>query len=89
LVMRSLIDGQDRSEARHPLTAAESGVVVRTAMAFAHATEVLGDRRKAAHWLSTTNRALGGEIPMSLLDTSAGEHEVQSLLDRIEYGVYS
>jgi len=41
------------------------------------------------HWLTTANRALGGEIPITLLDTSAGAHEVDAVLDRIEYGVYS
>jgi hypothetical protein len=74
---------------RARLTAEESDVVVRTATALARATEVLGDKDKAVHWLSSPNRALAGEVPITLLDTSAGEHEVQSLLDRIEYGVYS
>lgn len=71
------------------LTPTESDVVVRTARAMARATEVLGEKSKAAHWLSSPNRALGGEIPMSLLDTSAGEYEVETILGRIEYGVYS
>ena len=81
---------QEASEQlRARLTSAESDVVVRTATALARATEVLGNNKKAVHWLNSPNKALGGEVPMSLLDTSTGEHEVQSLLDRIEYGVYS
>ena len=71
------------------LTPQESDAVVRIAQALAKAIDVLGDKRKGAHWLATPNRALGGESPISLLDTSAGTHEVEALLDRIEYGVYS
>jgi putative toxin-antitoxin system antitoxin component (TIGR02293 family) len=71
------------------LTPEQSDAVVRTAGAMAKAIDVLGDRKKAAHWLTTPNRALGGEIPITLLDTSAGAREVEAVLDRVEYGVYS
>jgi putative toxin-antitoxin system antitoxin component (TIGR02293 family) len=71
------------------LTPEQSDVVIRTACILAKAIDILGDRAKAVHWLSTANRALGGEIPITLLDTSAGAHEVEAVLDRIEYGVYS
>ena len=88
-VIVSLIGEMELSLMRTRLTSAESDVVVRTATALARGTEVLGDKKKAIHWLNSPNKALGGEVPMSLLDTSAGEREVQSLLDRIEFGVYS
>jgi len=71
------------------LTPEQSDVVIRTASTLAKAIDILGDRKKAAHWLTTPNRALGGEIPIDLLDTWAGAHEVEAVLDRIEYGVYS
>ena len=71
------------------LTPEQSDVVIRTARTLAKAIDILGDREKAAHWLTAPNRALGGEVPISLLDTSAGAHEVETVLDRIEYGVYS
>jgi uncharacterized protein (DUF2384 family) len=71
------------------LTPEQSDIVIRTARTLAKAIDILGDREKAAHWLTVPNRALGGEIPITLLDTSAGAHEVETLLDRIEYGVYS
>jgi uncharacterized protein (DUF2384 family) len=77
----------DASPAR--LTPEQSDMVIRTARTLAKAIDILGDRDKAAHWLTAPNRALGGEIPITLLDTSAGAHEVAALLDRIEYGVYS
>src|SRR5437016_158393 len=65
------------------LTPQQSDAVVRIAQALAKAIDVLGAQRKGAHWLSTPNRALGGATPLSLLDTSAGAHEVEALLDRI------
>lgn len=71
------------------LTVAESDLVVRTASVLSKAIDILGEKSKAVHWIQSPNRALGGLTPLSLLDTSAGEHEVEALLDRIEYGVYS
>jgi len=71
------------------LTPEQSDMVVRTATVLARAIDVLGDTKKAVHWLTTPNRALAGEIPIALLDTSAGTHEAETLLERIEYGVYS
>ncbi len=71
------------------LTPEQSDMVVRTACILAKAIDVLGEKRKAVHWLTSPNRALGGEIPVALLDTSAGVQEVEAVLDRIEYGAYS
>ena len=71
------------------LTVGESDRLVRTATVIAKAQDVLGGRNKAVRWMSSPNLALGNESPMSLLDTSAGEHEVLAVLDRIEFGVYS
>jgi putative toxin-antitoxin system antitoxin component (TIGR02293 family) len=71
------------------LTPEQSDLVIRIASTLAKAIDVLGTREKAAHWLMAPKRALGGETPITLLDTSAGAHEVEALLDRIEYGVYS
>src|ERR1039457_5921774 len=67
----------DASPAR--LTPEQSDMVIRTARTLAKAIDILGDRDKAAHWLTAPNRALGGEIPITLLDTSAGAHEVAAL----------
>jgi len=85
----SLRHAADRSVSPARLTPEQSDMVIRTASTLAKAIDTLGDREKAAHWLTAPNRALGGEIPITLLDTSAGAHEVEALLDRIEYGVYS
>jgi putative toxin-antitoxin system antitoxin component (TIGR02293 family) len=50
---------------------------------------VFGERAKASRWLHNPNRALGGVSPLSLLDTDLGTREVEQILGRIEYGVYS
>jgi putative toxin-antitoxin system antitoxin component (TIGR02293 family) len=55
----------------------------------AHAEKVFGERAKASRWLHKPNRALGGVSPLSLLDTDLGTREVEQILGRIEYGVYS
>ncbi|HEY3837635.1 MAG TPA: antitoxin Xre/MbcA/ParS toxin-binding domain-containing protein [Bryobacteraceae bacterium] len=71
------------------LTPAESDRTVRMARVFANAVEMIGDEEKAIEWLSTPNRALGGERPLDLLDTDTGARLVEDILGRIAYGVYS
>lgn len=71
------------------LTAAESDRTVRLAQVFATTTETLGTEEKAAQWLKTPNRALRGGCPLDQLDTDPGVREVEDLLGRISYGVYS
>jgi putative toxin-antitoxin system antitoxin component (TIGR02293 family) len=50
---------------------------------------VLGSTDKAARWLHTENRALGGQTPLALLDTDLGTRQVEEVLGRIEHGVFS
>ncbi len=71
------------------LTPAESDRTVRLAQVYANASDTLGDGHKAAAWLKTPNRALRGERPLDQLDTDPGVREVEDLLGRIAYGVYS
>jgi len=71
------------------LTAAESDRTVRLARVYATAVEMIGNADKAAHWLRTPNRALGGAVPIDCLDTDLGAREVENILGRIAYGVYS
>jgi putative toxin-antitoxin system antitoxin component (TIGR02293 family) len=71
------------------LTAAESDRTVRLARILAHAMEMIGDRQKAVAWLATPNRALRGARPLDRLDTDVGARNVEDLLGRIAYGVYS
>ena len=71
------------------LTPAESDRTVRLARVFAGAVEMIGDQAKAAEWLQTPNRALGGKRPLDQLDTDIGARAVEDILGRIAYGVYS
>ena len=71
------------------LMAAESDRTVRLAQVFATAAETLGTEEKAAQWLKTPNRALRGGCPLDQLDTDPGVREVEDILGRISYGVYS
>jgi putative toxin-antitoxin system antitoxin component (TIGR02293 family) len=71
------------------LTAAESDRTVRLARVYAGAVQMIGDEEKAAEWLQTPNRALGGERPLDQLDTDVGARTVEDILGRIAYGVYS
>ncbi len=71
------------------LTAAESDRAVRLAQVFSNAIDTLGDEEKAAAWLKTPNRALRGGRPLDQVDTDPGVREVESVLGRISYGIYS
>lgn len=71
------------------LTPAESDRTVRMARVFANAVEMIGDEGRAILWLTTPNRALGGERPLDQLDTDVGARLVEDILGRIAYGVYS
>ena len=44
---------------------------------------------RGAEWLSRANRALGGAIPLELLDSDLGAIQVEQILGRISHGVYS
>lgn len=78
-----------RLSERSRLTAAESDRTVRLARVYANAVEMIGDEENAVEWLRTPNRALGGERPLDQLDTDVGAREVEDILVRIAYGVYS
>jgi putative toxin-antitoxin system antitoxin component (TIGR02293 family) len=62
---------------------------VRLAQVYSMAADTLGDGNKAAEWLKTPNRALRGGRPLDQLDTDPGVREVENVLGRIAYGVYS
>nr|WP_229264645.1 MbcA/ParS/Xre antitoxin family protein [Duganella sp. 1411] len=47
------------------------------------------DEPSAQRWITQENRSLGGEAPLSLLDTEAGYELVLDTLGRIEYGIVS
>ena len=77
-----------RKDEKH-LTADESDRFYRLARIVTHAEDVFSDMNKVRRWLAHTNRALGGATPLSLLGTDEGARQVDNILGRIEYGVFS
>lgn len=75
--------------ARSVLDAATSDRVYRLSKALAAAEEVLASPEQAMTWLRRAQPGLGGQMPLDLLATQAGADEVETLLRRIDYGVYT
>ncbi|PYJ36479.1 MAG: hypothetical protein DME81_10160 [Verrucomicrobia bacterium] len=53
------------------------------------ATDVFGEIDKARAWLKHPQYGLGGAVPLDYAETEIGAREVDNLLGRIDYGVYS
>jgi len=85
LPMRTLV----RRKRQRRLRADESDRLYRLARVAARAVEVLGNAEVAGRWLRHSNRALGGVVPLDLLDTEIGAQQVEEILGRIEWGLYS
>lgn len=71
------------------LSPEESNKVVRFSQLLEHATDVFGDIEKARAWLKFPQHGLGGAVPLDYAETEIGAREVDNLLGRIDYGVYS
>jgi putative toxin-antitoxin system antitoxin component (TIGR02293 family) len=72
------------------LTPDESDRVLRASRLFGKTLELFeGDRKAALDWLARQQTALGGAIPLELAKTELGAREVEKLIDRLEYGVFS
>ena len=78
-----------RRKANGRLSPAESDKVMRFARLLEHATNVFGDVEKARVWLKHPQYGLGGAVPLDYAETEIGAREVDNLLGRIDYGVYS
>jgi putative toxin-antitoxin system antitoxin component (TIGR02293 family) len=63
--------------------------MLQVAKVYARAVEVFEDEERALAWLQAPIVALGGRIPISLLDTSTGVDVVLTELGRLEYGVFA
>lgn len=61
----------------------------RLSKVIAVALEVLESQHNARSWLRRPQPGLGGEVPLDRLVTQAGADEVETLLRRIDYGVYT
>jgi putative toxin-antitoxin system antitoxin component (TIGR02293 family) len=69
------------------LTTAESDRVDRAARILTMAAETLGSEEKARTWMQRPNRGLGGDTPLSLLDTDVGVRAVEGVLARLDEGM--
>ena len=78
-----------RRKANGRLSPAESDKVMRFSRLLEHATDVFGDVEKARSWLKHPQYGLGGAVPLDYAETEIGAREVDNLLGRIDYGVYS
>jgi putative toxin-antitoxin system antitoxin component (TIGR02293 family) len=67
----------------------ESDRLVRYARLFYRANAVFGSPENARSWLATPAVAFNSELPLDFADTEMGAREVESLLGRIEHGVFS
>lgn len=67
----------------------ESDRIIRFARLMQKALEVLETEDNARQWLASPQYGLGGEAPLHYARTECGAREVEDLLTRIEYGVYS
>jgi len=78
-----------RRKNRNHLNSVESNLLYRVARVLVCAVTVFGDIEKARVWLKRPNRGLDGEIPFNLLNTDIGSQQVEDVLNRIKYGIYS
>lgn len=80
---------QRKKKAHERLSRIESDILFRNARILAIATEVFEDEKRAAEWMRKPQFGLGGRVPFEMIQTEAGAREVENLLGRMEYGVYS
>ena len=78
-----------RRKAGGRLGRAESDRVARFARLMGKAVEVMESEENARQWLTLPQIGLGGATPLDYARTEVGAREVEDLLGRIEYGVYS
>ena len=71
------------------LDAATSDRLYRLSKVIAIAEEVLEGTDNAMSWLKRRQPGLAGQVPLELLVTQAGADDVEALLRRIDYGVYT
>jgi len=64
----------------------ESDRLYRLARILALAKLYIGDKASATRWLKRPNRALGGQVPLEVVDTELGARAVEQVLGRLAYG---
>jgi putative toxin-antitoxin system antitoxin component (TIGR02293 family) len=75
-----------KEQQRAPLSVTESDRAYRLARIADLAIEMIGDEARATAWLRTPSTYLGGETPVSMLDTEVGTDLVVESLYAIAHG---
>src|SRR2546428_3398240 len=93
-MIASIIGIPERTLARRKtagrLTLEESERLLRVSTVFEKAVELFeGDVEAAVKWLTTSQRALGHNPPLAYARTELGAREAESLIGRLELGVFS
>ena len=70
------------------LSAEESDRIVRVSKVVGRALEIFESAQAARAWINSPVSSLGGEPPLSMMDTTEGYERVMDTLGRIESGVY-
>jgi len=71
------------------LDVGESERLVRIARLLGRAAAVMESLENGRRWLTSPQVGLGGAEPLDFAQTEVGAREVEDLLGRIDYGVYS
>jgi putative toxin-antitoxin system antitoxin component (TIGR02293 family) len=71
------------------LSPEESDKLIRFSRLLRQATDLFGNVERGQAWLKFPQYGLGGAVPLDYASTEAGAREVENLLGRIKYGVYS
>ncbi len=78
-----------RRKLQRRLAQNESEKLVRYQRLLEKAADVFGGADNARQWLTHPQRGLGDVVPLEFAKSEIGAREVENLLGRIEYGVYS
>ena len=67
----------------------ESDKVIRFSRLLRQAIDLFGNIERGRAWLKFPQYGLGGAVPLDYAGTETGAREVENLLGRIKYSVYS
>lgn len=81
--------GRYRKESHKHLSTNMGDRLYRIARIFKLAEEVFEKKSAVNRWLHRPQTGLNERVPLDLLQTEVGTKEVEELLYRIEYGIYS
>ncbi|MEO8413106.1 MAG: antitoxin Xre/MbcA/ParS toxin-binding domain-containing protein [Ginsengibacter sp.] len=56
---------------------------------YSYGFEIFVEEDRFNQWMGKPNQAIGGEIPVNIIDNQYGREEIKNLIGRIAYGVYS